>query len=245
VEDSEIIREFLIESSENLARLEREIVELEQRPKDPALLASIFRTIHSIKGTCGFLAFSNLERVAHIAENILSQLRNGDRDLTPALASLILETMDVIKQELASIEATLKESGETHEDLCRRLTLMESEVRNRTAGTPPRPSATVSPEPSPAPSDAMNREGVPAVASPAAAESAGISDTEKSLASKTSSIADGTIRVDVGLLDKLMNLVGELVLARNQILQYTSQQDDANFLSASRRPRGHKQHLEN
>ena len=57
VEDRELINEFLIESAENLTRLETEIVDLEQRPQDPGLLASIFRTIHTIKGTCGFLAF--------------------------------------------------------------------------------------------------------------------------------------------------------------------------------------------
>ena len=123
VEDRELINEFLIESSENLTRLETEIVDLEQRPRDPGLLGSIFRTIHTIKGTCGFLAFSNLEGVTHIAENILSQLRNGERHLTPELTSLILETMDMIRKELASIEATLLESGETYDDLRRKLTL--------------------------------------------------------------------------------------------------------------------------
>jgi len=128
VEDRELINEFLIESSENLTRLETEIVDLEQRPNDPALLGSIFRTIHTIKGTCGFLAFSNLESVTHIAENILSQLRNGERSLTPQLTSLVLETMDVIRRELASIEATSIESGEAYEDLRNRLTLTCNEV---------------------------------------------------------------------------------------------------------------------
>jgi two-component system, chemotaxis family, sensor kinase CheA len=136
VEDQDIINEFLIESNENLTRLEQEIVELEKSPRDPALLASIFRTIHTIKGTCGFLAFTALESVAHIAENILSQLRNGERQLTPQLTSLILETMDAIKKELASIEATSKESGEPYQDLRQRLTLTFDEVQSATKGTP-------------------------------------------------------------------------------------------------------------
>ncbi len=123
MEDREIVNEFLIESNENLTRLETEIVDLEQRPKDPDLLASIFRTIHTIKGTCGFLAFSNLESVTHLAENLLSQLRNGERELTPRATSLILETMDMVRRELASIEATLKESGETYDGLRERLAL--------------------------------------------------------------------------------------------------------------------------
>src|SRR5271168_4054047 len=106
MEDLELIKEFVIESTENLTRLDREMVELEQRPGDAPLLASIFRTIHTIKGTCGFLGFSTLERITHHAENILSQVRNGDRELTPELVSLTLETVDAVKAELLSIEAT-------------------------------------------------------------------------------------------------------------------------------------------
>src|ERR1700688_4552442 len=94
MQDQEVIREFLVESHENLSRLDRELVELEKTPKDAAMLASIFRTIHTIKGTCGFLAFSTLERIAHQAENLLSQLRDGQRELSPALVSLVLETVD-------------------------------------------------------------------------------------------------------------------------------------------------------
>src|SRR5581483_11800896 len=95
--DQEIIREFLIESIENLARLDQEMVELEQRPKDPQLLASIFRTIHTIKGTCGFLGFSLLEGITHLAEDLLSNLRDGKRQLTPGLVNLLLEAIDVVK----------------------------------------------------------------------------------------------------------------------------------------------------
>ena len=105
MQDQDVIREFLVESHENLSRLDQEIVELEKHPKDLVLLASIFRTIHTVKGTCGFLAFSTLERITHQAENLLSQLRDGERELNPFLVSLILETVDVIRQVLASIEA--------------------------------------------------------------------------------------------------------------------------------------------
>src|ERR1019366_6329869 len=92
LEDQETIREFLVESYENLSRLDQDLVELEKRPQDVALLGNIFRTIHTIKGACGFLAFSTLESITHQAESLLSQLRDGKRDLTPALVSIILET---------------------------------------------------------------------------------------------------------------------------------------------------------
>src|ERR1700761_5937074 len=111
--DQEVIREFLVESHENLSRLDQEFVELEKRPRDTALLASIFRTIHTIKGTCGFFTFSTLERITHEAESLLSQLRDGKRELTPSLISLILETVDATRKVLAAIEVSGKE-GEEH-----------------------------------------------------------------------------------------------------------------------------------
>ena len=96
-ESDELIQEFLIESGENLSRLDQEFVELEQRPTDRDLLSSIFRTIHTIKGTCGFLGFATLEAITHRAENILSELREGRRALSPGLTTLLLETVDVVK----------------------------------------------------------------------------------------------------------------------------------------------------
>ncbi len=105
-QDQDVIREFLVESHENLARLDQELVEIEKRPKEQSLLASIFRTIHTIKGTCGFLGFSTLERITHQAENLLSQLRDGQRELNPSLVTLILETIDATRKVLAAIEAT-------------------------------------------------------------------------------------------------------------------------------------------
>ncbi|TCO79691.1 Hpt domain-containing protein, partial [Plasticicumulans lactativorans] len=79
----DIVREFLAESNENLDRLDNELVALETAPDDRDTLASIFRTIHTIKGTCGFLGFGRLEKVAHAGENLLSKLRDGEIRLTP------------------------------------------------------------------------------------------------------------------------------------------------------------------
>jgi two-component system chemotaxis sensor kinase CheA len=141
MEEQEIIREFLIESHENLARLDQEMVELEKRPQDTCLLASIFRTIHTIKGTCGFLGFTTLEAVTHLTENILNQLRNGERVLTPELVSLILEAVDAVKAMLDRIERTGGEGEETYQDLRGRL---EAAWRG-TAPAPPRPVEQAAP----------------------------------------------------------------------------------------------------
>ena len=111
----DITREFLIESNENLASLDQQIVQLEQNPSDGGLLAGVFRTMHTIKGTGGMLGFSAVEGIAHLAESLLSQVRGGVRPLTPALTSLILKAVDAVKAELVSIESTGKEKGVSHD----------------------------------------------------------------------------------------------------------------------------------
>ena len=75
--ETDIVKEFLVESRENLDRLDRDLVGLEKNPKDKEALAGVFRTIHTIKGTCGFLGFNKLEKVAHVGENLLTRLRDG------------------------------------------------------------------------------------------------------------------------------------------------------------------------
>ncbi len=223
MEDQEIIKEFLIESNENLARLDQEMVELEQHPKDAKLLASIFRTIHTIKGTCGFLGFSALESITHLAEDIFSQLRDGQRELTPPLVTVILEAVDVTKKVLVSIEATGSEGPDTHGPLREKL----REVLGQRTQTAP-PAMPIAPPPV-AKVDGSSTEA--ALEPPAATQPAESEAAQKA----ASSISDSTIRVDVGLLDKLMNLVGELVLTRNQILQFNAQQEDTTFNATSQR----------
>ena len=224
IEDQEVIREFLIESSENLARLDQEMVELEKSPGDPQLLGSIFRTIHTIKGTCGFLGFNTLGAVTHVAENILSQLRDGKRGLTPDLVTLILEAVDVVKTVLVAIETTGTEGPETYGELRKRL-----EAAAAATGKPAGGSASIAPVPIAAESPTTAPDA-PDADSPTAA-----ADPEKAVAQKGPSISDSSIRVDVVLLDKLMNLVGELVLARNQILQFNAHLEDSTLNATSQR----------
>jgi two-component system chemotaxis sensor kinase CheA len=208
LEEIEIIREFLVESNENLERLDREMVELESRPKDAELLASIFRTMHTIKGTCGFLGFRTLETITHHAENILGQVRSGQRDLTPPLVSLILETVDALKAELSSIEATGQESGAKYSALLARQNEIENGIETGVDAAAAA-AAGAKAEPEEVPGEVNDRPY-----------------GKRSSDDKVSPAVEGTIRVDVSLLNRLMNLVGELVLARNQILQFNARQED-------------------
>jgi len=235
MDDQELIKEFLIESNENLARLDQEMVELEERPTDAELLASVFRTIHTIKGTCGFLGLTKLEGIAHLTENILSQLRNGERELTPELTSLILEAVDAIKQVLACIEADGSEGAEDYEELREKLlAAAEASGPARVGGKPAAGTSQLEPDAAttdakptpPGSGDGKQDEETSAgpAGAPAREETApGGGAVVPKPSSKGTSLADSTIRVDVELLDKLMNLVGELVLTRNQILQFHSQ----------------------
>src|SRR6478735_3100218 len=102
----DIVEEFLVESHENLDQLDSDLVALEQDPNSRERLSSIFRTIHTIKGTSGFLAFNRLEEVTHVGENMLSRLRDGELELTPARTSVLLQMVDCVRALLASIEAS-------------------------------------------------------------------------------------------------------------------------------------------
>jgi len=251
MQDQDVIREFLAESHENLSRLDQELVELEKSPQDTALLASIFRTIHTIKGTCGFFAFSILERITHQAETLLSQLRDGKRELTPSLISLILETVDVTRTVLASIEATGEEGAEQFEDLENRLRLaaqMQAEAAT-TVDSAPQPVSQPA-QPSGQLAEQKTELQSRDQAQPAAGQFAEhrelngklndstdpheASRPEESTV-KSSAVADSNIRVGINLLDKLMDLVGELVLTRNQILQYNTEREDAALNATSQR----------
>jgi two-component system chemotaxis sensor kinase CheA len=204
-EDDDILREFLIESSENLARLDQEMVELEQQPDRQDLVAGIFRTIHTLKGTCGFLGFARLEALAHLAEDILNELRQGRRRLDGPLTSLILQSVDAIKRILQAIHSGEGE-GEVFES-----GLMEQLKRARDGGGAASDQARAD-TPAQIPEVPQPEHGSdPAGAGPV----------------PTYGIKGTTLRVDVGLLDRLMNLVGELVLTRNQVLQYNSVREDS------------------
>jgi len=229
----DVVKEFLVESHENLDRLDRELVELEQDPHDRENLASIFRTIHTLKGTCGFLGFSRLEAISHVGENLLSRMRDGLLVLDTAITTGLLEMVDAIRQILAAVESTGAENETDYSALVARLNELNS------GGVMPAPKAA--PEPS-AVADAPHDT----VVAPAAVKShPDVAETvehrgpdDRPVAGREDrrpGVADTTLRVDVGQLDKLMNLVGELVLARNQIIQFTATQTDNAFVGATQR----------
>ncbi|MGA8209434.1 MAG: Hpt domain-containing protein, partial [Nocardioidaceae bacterium] len=118
----EVVQEFLVESHENLDQLDRDLVDLEQRPGSRELLAGIFRTIHTIKGTSGFLAYGRLEAVTHVGENLLARLRDGRMSMTPAATDVLLEMVDTVRELLAAIETSGTEGAVPVEAVVDRIT---------------------------------------------------------------------------------------------------------------------------
>ncbi|WP_253182066.1 Hpt domain-containing protein, partial [Cellulosimicrobium cellulans] len=101
----EIVHEFLVESYENLDQLDQDLVALESDPSSRTLLSSIFRTVHTIKGTSGFLGFGNLERVSHVGESLLSELRDGKRAMDQPTADVLLALVDTLRAILTRVES--------------------------------------------------------------------------------------------------------------------------------------------
>ena len=227
----EIVREFLVESHENLDQLDQDLVALESTPGSRELLSSIFRTIHTIKGTSGFLAFSRLEQVTHAGESLLVDLRDGRRSMDQSTTDVLLRLVDTVRDILAAIDHDGSEGAVAVEDVIAAIVDVQEQVPGE---------ATAAPAPAPAPAPAavvpVQRSGsvepttptVTVVVPPAPSAA-----PEEGAAPRTS--ADSSIRVDVGLLDALMRQVGELVLARNQISLLASGADDVELSRSAQR----------
>ena len=209
--NTEILREFLLETHENLTLLDSDLLTLEKNPADKSTLAQVFRTMHSVKGTAGFLGLMKLQSVAHSAESLLSRLRSGELSFNPAIATAMLRVVDAIREMLASIENSGEEGSGDYAELTAQVDRLREEG-NAEAAVQPVVEQLVN-------------------SSPTMFDSV-VHDVSES---RSGSVADSSIRVDVGLLDKLMTLVGELVLARNQILRYSDAHEDDQFLGAVQR----------
>ena len=120
----DLIVEFLTETNESLEELDLDLVNLEQNPNDKDLLGKIFRLMHTIKGTCGFLNLPRLEKVAHHAENVLGRFRDGDLEVTADYVTLIFESIDRIKLIVGDIEETGSEQEGDDSELIEKLDIV-------------------------------------------------------------------------------------------------------------------------
>lgn len=134
----DLISEFITETSESLGTLDSELVRLEQNPNDKEILGNIFRLVHTIKGTCGFLGLPRLESVAHAGENVLGKIRDGEIEVTPQAISIILAALDAIKAIMEYLAENGSEPEGNDNDLIRRLNAFaESRGASDSADAPP------------------------------------------------------------------------------------------------------------
>lgn len=139
----DLLNEFLTETNESLALLDTEIVRFEQNPNDPELLGNIFRIMHTIKGTCGFLGLPRLEAVAHASENILGKFRDGQIPVTAAAVTIILESLDKIKNILEVIAQTEQEPETDNSAFIAQLNAMAESEDAQTSSTDVENSTTI------------------------------------------------------------------------------------------------------
>lgn len=239
----DLLKEFLTETNENLDLVDIELVRFETEPDNAEILANIFRLVHTIKGTCGFLGLPRLEVLAHAAESLMGKFRDGMPVTTDAV-SLVLSTIDRIKEILVALERTESEPGGGDEDLILALGRVSHADTAKSAtvkAVVPRSTGTLTgqtlerelrtdevsldelerafreaPGPGPEPvTQAPDRRAV--------------ADRRDSDERETASARTPTIRVPVDTLEQLMTLVSELVLTRNQLLDIVRRQDDSEF----------------
>lgn len=246
----DLVAEFLTETSESLVELDQDLVDLEQNPNDSELLGKIFRLVHTIKGTCGFLDLPKLEKVAHHAENVLGRFRDGDLEVTPEYVTVIFESMDVIKTIVASIEETGSEGDMDASDLIKRLDAIyegtDSGAATAPAAAAPDEEERVVGKATEAELEAafmaaevlpveqlkeldttkfIDGDAAPVEAAPTASAKKDGDDTKSAGPVATTQ----TLRVNVDVLEDLMTMVSELVLTRNQLLQILRTQTDSEF----------------
>ncbi|MGE0713614.1 MAG: chemotaxis protein CheA [Planctomycetota bacterium] len=218
---AEILQEFLIEAHELIVGLEQDLVALEQAP-DPELLRRVFRGVHNLKGTAGVLGFLRLEELMHAAEDLLGRMRDGELQPTPTHAAALLGAIDAAKGLLREIEVTGQEGEAAAVAGCVRA------LRALLAGEPAPALVVVAPEPA-------REEPAPGEHPPGEPGSGDLGPGEPGPEGRARSVAERTVRTDVDVLDRLMNQVGELVLARNLIAQLTADRADPQLLAASHR----------
>ena len=224
-DNREFIEEFLVESSENLDQLDRDLIALEERPDDAQRVASIFRAVHTIKGNSGFFGFSKLGALAHSGEHLLGKLRDGRLSLDDRVSGSLYSMVDAVRAILRSIEQTGGEGDHDFRELSRTLATVAAEEPPPPRSESSPPATPSAPPPSAAVAAVLPNEPVAPAESPP--------PTDSPAPASAPVAAESTIRVDVGLLASILDLVGELVLARNQLRSIDS--DDPAVQAVSHR----------
>lgn len=241
--DDDILVEFIIEAREILDQLDLDFVQLEITPDDKKLVGNIFRAMHTLKGSSGFFAFKRLEKVSHAGESLLGKIRDGQLALDTQKTTILLAALDCLRVIIEGIESTQTEP--TGDDSALIESLLALAAGKEVSTPAPNQSNAVSASVESHVSEAPTPEVAPIApesqpSSPQAIASNDDSEsTDQVWAPDPADIVKAQesaapVKVSLELLDKLMNLVSEMVLARNRLLPFTNQFSDHDFSSAVR-----------
>jgi two-component system chemotaxis sensor kinase CheA len=240
--NDQILDEFLLEAQEIFDQLDLDFVALEQNPDDKKLVGNIFRAMHTLKGSSGFFAFHRLEKVAHAGESLLSKIRDGALGLNEEITDALLGTSDRLREIVANIHKQRTESAGDDSALIEWLKYLTDGGKDF-----PRPGkASVTPAPAEAqepvvvtdlPTQAIAEilNSPQAVSLPANADASEMPEVKEGAETERSTEVAAPVKVSVELLDKLMNLVSEMVLARNRLLSFARTSGDLAFNNTVRR----------
>jgi len=246
--NDDILAEFIIEAREILDQLDLDFVQLEETPDDKKLVGNIFRAMHTLKGSSGFFAFKRLEKVSHAGESLLGKIRDGHLALDTQKTSTLLMALDALREIISGIEvANTEPAGDDALLIADLLSLANggevSSNNNRDAiptsqpSIPPLDTAQTTED---IVLDAIESEDIEATDEALMGDSLVATDTEMVVDAaaptgnaRTTEVA-APVKVNLELLDKLMNLVSEMVLARNRLLPFTAEFGDHNFSNTVR-----------
>jgi two-component system chemotaxis sensor kinase CheA len=234
----DLLREFVTETNESLDVVDVELVRFEQEPNNASILANIFRLVHTIKGTCGFLNLPRLETLAHAAEALMGKFRDG-APATSEAVTIVLATIDRIKEILQSLERDQREPDGSDEDLISALGGMLQRIDARPA-EPAHAVGTLAPQvlgrplrPGENTLDELERafRETPVDPRPAKPQPPPKSSASDRAPAEEESGKSGSqsIRVTVDTLEQLMTMVSELVLTRNQLLEIVRRHEESEF----------------
>jgi two-component system chemotaxis sensor kinase CheA len=217
-EIEEITAEFIAEAEETLDSVDPLFVELEAKGQDKEILNQLFRSVHTIKGAAGFLGFQSMVDVAHNAESIMKRLRDGEMAITRPLIDVILKSVDMLRLLLRHIR---DKDGiqENVAPLVKELAAMLA-----TGGTAPAPaSEAVAKSALVSQAAAVVADGTHEEAEHSADKKDEHPQQSEQGGEKKESLQ--TLRVEVGKIDKVMDLTGEVVLVRNRLLNIMNRLD--------------------
>ncbi|MCC7202969.1 MAG: chemotaxis protein CheA [Nitrospirae bacterium] len=224
-EMQELIRDFVVETDEVLEGLDKCFVTLEEAPGDLGLINEIFRAVHSIKGSAGFLGFTRLVEVAHQSENVLNKLRQQEIQATSETIDIILESVDVLKVLMSEIKDSSGDKVDISTIKRKLALLLEYSALVDSSSSDPNASENAEEKPganqviSQAPEVELS-ESVKPVKPAAVNESADRVSEKQAVAAVEEK--EQTLRIDTDRLDHVMDLVGELVLSRNRLTKILS-----------------------